>query len=69
MFEMSVSSKLFQFLVALCPSEEKAVLFAQNLKLVLESLAEGCFLQSVTTSLSLLFLCIGWGRKTLPWHY
>lgn len=68
MFERSVSSKLFQFFLALYPSEEKAVLFAQNLKFVLEGLGEGCLLQSVSISLPLLFLHIGWGRKTLPWR-
>lgn len=67
-FEMSVSYKLLHFLVALYPPQEKALLFAQNLKLILESLGEGCFLQSVSISLSLLFLCVGWGRQTLPWH-
>lgn len=44
MFEMSVASKLFQFLVALCPSEEKAIPFVRNSKLVLEGAGEGCFL-------------------------
>lgn len=68
MCERSVSSKLFQFLLALHPSEEKAALFAQNLKFVLERLREGCLLQSVSISLPLLFLHIGCGRKTLLWH-
>jgi len=67
MSEVSVSSKLFQFLVALYPSEEKAMLFVPNLKLVLESLRERCLLQSVSISLSLLFLCIDWSRMTQPW--
>lgn len=44
MFEMSVASTLFQFLVALCPSEQKAIPFVRDLKLVLESAGEGCFL-------------------------
>lgn len=59
----------FSFLWPYIPPEEKALLFAQNFKLVLESLGEGCFLQSVSVSLSLLFLCVGWGRQTLPWHW
>lgn len=65
MFEMSVSSKLFPFLVGLYPSEEKAVLFAQNLKLVLESLGEGCFLQSVSTSLFCFCIVAGVERHYL----
>lgn len=38
MCEMSASSKLFQFLVALCPSKAEALLFGQDLKLVLKCL-------------------------------